>query len=163
MICGSCRVTGVTGIWTCLVSFERLFYPRTTEGWASLALPEQFLHIVLSKYLSMFFPLVQFNSKGPSPPFFLSSSMKCMLSGKNEAMKCIPIIPFLNITGFYVTHSILIHLTHVYMLTACQPCPGYWGIMDGNHNGADPIGLLWGLVNRMYVKDLAYHQVYKVL
>lgn len=163
MICGSCRVTGVTGIWTCLVSFERLFHPRTKEGWASLALPEQFLHIVLSKYLSMFFPLVQFNSKGPFPRIFLVFFHEVYAFGWKWSNECIPIIPFLNITGFYVTHSVLIHLTHVYMLTACQPCPGYWGRMDGNHNGADPIGLLWGLVKRMYVKDLAYHQVYKVL
>lgn len=59
------------GSETCLVCFERLFYPRTTEGWASLSLPEQFLHIVLSNYLSMFFLLLQFNSKGPFPPIFL--------------------------------------------------------------------------------------------
>lgn len=56
---GDCRSLGSE---TCLVCFEGLFYPRTTEGWASLSLPEQFLHIVLSNYLSMFslwFSLIQ--------------------------------------------------------------------------------------------------------
>lgn len=108
-----------------------------------LSFPEQLLHVVLRKYLSMFSPLVQFNSKGPFPRLsFLSLFMKYTLSGGNESMKYIPIIPFLKVAGFYVTHSVLIHLTNVYVLTACQPCAGYWERMDGNHNGTDPAGLL---------------------
>lgn len=57
-------------------------------------------------------------------------------------MKCIPVIPSLNVTHFYVTHSVLIHLTNVYVLTACQPCASYQRRTDGNHNGADSIGPL---------------------
>lgn len=111
---------------------ERLYLSQ--NGFCTLFL------VTICPCFSLWFNLIP---RVPFPPFFLSYSMKCMLSGENEAMKCIPIIPFL-ITGFYVIHSVLIHLTHVYMLTACQPCTGYWWRMDGNHNGTDPIGLLWG-------------------
>lgn len=87
------------------------------------------------------FPSGSIYSEGPFFLSFLSLFLKCTLSGGNESMKYIPVIPSLSITGFYVTHSVLIRLANVCAPTACLPCARYWRRMDGNYCGADPTGL----------------------
>lgn len=118
--------------WTCLVCFEALLCPKTPEGKDChiSVCPRAVCARVLNKYLFTFSPRVQFNSEGSfSLLSFLSLFWKCTLSGGNEPMKCIPIILSLNVfAGFYVTHSVLIHLTNVCVLTACQPGTRYWGM-----------------------------------
>lgn len=137
MIC-SCREGGVTPLptaiwnWTCWSALRGCSVPRPQR--ADIGLSQTAWAHVLKKYLFMFFPVFHFISDVPfrTPPLsFLSLFLKCTLSGGNETIKCIPIIPSLEGTGFYVTHCVLIHLRNVYVLTACQPWARYWGRMDG--------------------------------
>ena len=60
-------------LWSDLSSYSLPGPQKAETIVTSLSTPEQLLHIVLHKYLSIFFPLVQFNSKGPLSPFFLFS------------------------------------------------------------------------------------------
>lgn len=77
-------------IWAAILSQDL----QKAETIDHLCLPQSsFCILFFVSYLSMFFPLVQFNSRAPSPIF--SFFMKCTFSGRNKSMKCRNILVYL--------------------------------------------------------------------
>lgn len=116
------------GTWPAWSALKSSSVPRPwrAKTVTSLSVPEHPVHMFLVNICSHFplrFNLIQ---KVPSPA--LSYPFSWNVPFQVEMNQWNAFLSFYFWAGFYVARSVLIHLTNVYVLTACQPSTRHWGM-----------------------------------